>query len=56
MWKEVMGRRMTPREMRGQLHSMLKEHGMQPGTKMDLEDGDGDGDMDDEDEGYETLE
>lgn len=56
-----MGRRMTPREMRGQLHTMLKEHGMQPGTKMDLEDGDGDAvdavdDVDDEDEGYETFE
>ena len=56
-----MGRRMTPREMRGQRHTMLKEHGMQPGTKMDLEDGDGDAvdavdDVDDEDEGYETFE
>lgn len=45
---------MTPREMRGQLHAMLKEQGVQPGTKMDVDDDDED--EDDEEEGYETIE
>ena len=46
---------MTTREMRGQLHAMLKEQGVQPGTKMDVDD-DEEEDEDDEEEGYETIE
>ena len=43
-------RRLTPREMRGQLHNLLKERGLHPEAKMEMDEDE------DDDEGYETLE
>lgn len=64
--RALSSRRMTPREMRGQLHHMLKDHAAQAGGKMELEGGAAPRDAaadegavddeDDEEEGYETLE